>query len=804
MLRRPFCGMAAAYLLGVLTAAYGGSFGFWQLVLAVMAVALAVSAGWLRKAPPSWRMKESGGLRWRIWLGIIFIAAAALLGFGRYSAEQESREAYLPYLSDGMRLSLQGRLSGKEMKYHQYIYELTSCVIGFDQPVPCNRVLVYSDSDIASIGEILVFDGTVALWKSAVNEGNFNSREFHLARKTDFSLNDVTLMGVHGRASRWREGLWKLRLAIRGVYESMLSEEEHGVLSTMVLGDKELLDEETRHLYQTGGLSHVMAISGLHISVVGMTLYGFFRKRGVGFWMAGLLAGTVIYAYGVMSGMGTSVQRAVLMFFLMLLGQALGKSYDTLNALGVAALFLLWQNPYLTWDAGFQFSFAAVLGVAWVGSGMTVWEGRLFKLFKQMFPGVAIQLATLPLVAWHYFEVPVYAVAVNFVVLPFTGILLASGIVGGFAGLLCAPAARILFLPCRILLKINRFLCGFCEGLPGALWITGRPSFVRIMFYYALLAAVTSLARNRKRKRDCRSQGEKSGRGKNRGYVCAVFFLVLLLCVPQRRDFTLAVLDVGQGDGAFLRTGEGHTLFVDGGSSDVYQVGKYRILPFLKYQGVRQIDFWLVSHVDEDHVSGLKELLTSGYPVRHLLFSAAVVKDEAHAELVDLAEDAGTAVVYLDAGETLHLGSAALQVLFPTAKGSPGSDRNAASLVAWYEEGSFSGIFTGDIGNAQESQVLEQWRQDGYPFEELDFYKAAHHGSNYSNSEEFLQVLRPEVSVVSCGAKNSYGHPGAEAIAHMEEAGSRVYYTMESGQITVTVEDGEIVVREYLTLLESD
>ena len=795
--------MAMAFLLGILFAAYGVSPGLAGAVSGAAASAVGVLM-WRRRTEDSPPDGTSGQCRmfWRILSRILLCAILLFVGFGRYNTQQAFRETYLPYLSDGMKLSLQGRLSGKEIKYHQYVYELTSCVIGLERPVPCNRILVYSDSDIASIGEILVLDGTVSLWKGATNEGNFDAEAFYLARKTDFQVKDITLKGVYGKSSLLREGLWQLRLAIKDVYQRALSSKECGVLTTMVLGDKELLDEETRHLYQVGGLSHIMAISGLHVSVVGMTLYHFLKKRGMGFVGAGMAAGAGIYAFGTMAGMGTSIQRAVLMFFLLLLGQAFGRSYDTLNALGVAALFLLWQNPYLPWDAGFQFSFAAVLGVAWVGSSVPVKEGRYAKLLRRIFPGAAIQLATLPLVAWHYFELPVYAMAVNLAALPLTGVLLAFGIAGGFMGLWWEPPAGVLLFPCQKLLELYRFLCEFCEGLPGSLWVTGRPSLVRVVVYYVLLAALTLYLHSRKHR--TRKGAEDGQRVRKMGWVCVctVMLLLFLLCAPQKRDFVLVALDVGQGDGFFLRTGEGYTLFVDGGSLNVYQVGKYRILPFLKYQGVRQIDFWIVSHADEDHVSGLREILAAGYPVQHLVFSEAMARDEAFEGLLGLAEEAGTRVLYLNADEILHLGNAELKALLPTAGNGAGSDRNAASLVVWYEEDDFSGIFTGDIGSAQEKVLVEQWLQSGGLPGNPDFYKAAHHGSNYSNSGEFLQALHPTVSVVSCGLYNRYGHPGEEAIAHMEEAGSEVYYTMRSGQITITMEHGEVAVREYLPSLE--
>ena len=119
------------------------------------------------------------------------------------------------------------------------------------------------------------------------------------------------------------------------------------------VGEKNLLDAEVKQMYQKAGISHVLAISGLHISVIGMGLYKLLRKIKCSFLTSGVIAGTVIGGYGMMSGLGTSTIRAVLMFFVLLFGQWIGRSYDTLSALGLSAIVILLDNPYLLWYAGF-------------------------------------------------------------------------------------------------------------------------------------------------------------------------------------------------------------------------------------------------------------------------------------------------------------------------------------------------------------------------------------------------------------------------------------------------------------------
>lgn len=830
MLRRPFCGMAAGFLLGILTAAYRDRmvcFGTIPLILGLCAVLLVCTA--------------SGHLCVQVKVRIALCLLMFLAGHSRYLYAAEIRAGYEPYLRDGMQLSVQGKLAGKQFQNDQYIYELISCVAGFYEydksnsaPVPCERILVYSDSDVSSIGEILVLDGTVKLWERAVNEGGFDAASFYQARGTAFRLTDVKLIASYGKKSKWQEGLFALRLRLKQVYQNVMEADEGGIVTTMVLGDKELLKKETKRLYQEGGLSHILAISGLHISVTGMALYRLLRRGGLGFVSAGICAGVLVCAYGTMAGMGVSVQRAVLMFALLLFSYVPGRSYDTLNALGTAALFLLWKNPFLFGDAGFRFSFAAIAGVAWVGNSVIFTDTHFGKLGQKLFAGLAVQLATLPLVAWYYYEIPLYAMALNLLVLPVVGVILALGIIGGCVGLVSQTLSVLFLIPCSKLLRWCSLLCGVFTGLPGAVQMTGRPQAWRVAVYYLLLAAGTLYA-YRRQERGAGRQEQSSGRmqsvagerscagrqgkplwgtqgGVSMSDACrraavlaaAVLSLIAVLLVPARRGFELDMLDVGQGDACFIRTGQGNTIFVDGGSSNVKNVGEYRILPFLKYHGVKKIDCWFVSHADADHISGLAELFELGYPIERLVFSREIVRDAAQQELAGLADAAGAQVLYVSEGEVLHIGQAKVHAIFPP-KHWMRADRNASSLVVWYEEADFSGILTGDIGSEEERRIAE-WMQrerktwsDGAALDgQVDFFKAAHHGSNDSNSEELLNLLSPKIAVVSCSGTNRYGHPGQDAVAHMEEACGAVFYTMEGGQIKIRRGEDGILVQKYL------
>ncbi len=794
--KRPLCRIAAGFLLGILFGAYGGT---WYLVTAA-AVLLMGCTGYT----------FLGTKRW-LYAAVVFLEITAAIFFGnlRYHAAETFRQTYLQEIPDGARVSVQGRLVSKEYKNYQYLYYLTSCYVqrqdeaggskgtASNKTVPCNQVIVCVGKDSYKLGKTLVLNGTAEYWKGASNEGNFDAKTYYWSRGIDFKIKDAQILSEHGEADAVLEWLFSLRSKIAEVYAEELEEGQAGVLTTMVLGDKSILEKEEKKLYQKTGISHILAISGLHISVIGMSLYQILRKLGAGYAVAGMGAGILMAGYGGMVGMGTSVNRALLMFFLMLLAGVFGRSYDSLSALSAAALALTWENPAILFYAGFLLSFAAVTGVVYLGGFLEKQKGGEKRVLKRIAGSfldtlgvsAAIQLATIPLVAWYYYEQPTYGIFANLMVLPFMALLLYLGIVGGLLGLVLPELAKLPLFFCQVILNWYETVCKGVGSLPGAVYICGQPPVWKMAGYYLLLLFLASCLYRQKKVKD-------TGRTLNVRLFAGGAALLFCLLFHGNGGFELDVLDVGQGDGIFLQTENGITMFVDGGSSNVSKVGEYRILPFLKAKGIRQIDFWAVSHTDADHISGLMEILEEGYPVFNLLMAENIERDEAFENLCALAKKAGSNIVYGKAGDILHLGDARIELISPGAENTA-SDKNGNSLVFYYEENGFTGLFTGDVGEAQERRILSQKK-----LRQAEFYKVAHHGSGGSNSMEYLRAVAPEISVVSCAKENSYGHPAPKAVENMEDAGSTIFYTMESGRIRITREGEELVVEKYLQPLD--
>ena len=341
--------------------------------------------------------------------------------------------------------------------------------------------------------------------------------------------------------------------------------------------------------------------------------------------------------------------------------------------------------------------------------------------------------------------------------------------------------------------------------------ITGKPSEVRVVVYYGLLGAfyyVLWCGMKKKQRQMCTkgAQAEKqewirSWLGFGLGLVLVL--LLTFLFVRGKPEFELDILDVGQGDAIYLCASDGTNFMIDGGSTDVKKVGTYRILPFLKAKAIRKVDYWFVSHTDEDHISGLVEVMESGYAVGTLVLAEAQKEDEKAYRLAELAQKNGIRVCYMKAGDVLgtrkedvvnernRAGTFRIECLYPT-NNNDSEDVNDRCLVLYYEDENFSTFFGGDISSEVEEQLVSAGK-----CRQTDVLKASHHGSKYSNSDVLLHALHPRLTIASAGKKNRYGHPSPEAIARVGESGSAFYSTIDYGRIRVRFVDGEMVAEPY-------
>lgn len=548
-----------------------------------------------------------------------------------------------------------------------------------------------------------------------------------------------------------------------------------------------------------------------------MLFYGMLKKLNMPRVLSVLLCAALMTAYGDMVGMSGSAYRAVFMFGMKLLADALRRTYDMLTALSLAAVLLLLEQPLYLYQSGYLLSFGAILGIGLFSDMVSpnlesIKNKMLRKMAAALSSSLSIFLVHFPIILCSYYEFPVYSFLLNLIVIPAMSVLLVLGLlclVCGSVGGIGFCMAKLAGLCCHV------FIDGF-EGasrlslkLPLAEWIVGRPDNWKIAVFYLSVFVLYFMHVYAKRvSGGARALALNMRIGMPYWYkMIWIILSVSFLSCHSIYDTRVTFLDVGQGDGIWVESISGKHYLIDGGSTSKSEIGQYTLLPFLKYMGTSRLDAIFLTHLDEDHISGVRELLENheknsgalGIKIDRIIIAEAVIKDEAYNELKGLCEKTGIPLIYAKAGDIIGDETLYFEVLHPDSNYTPES-RNAYSLVLKLtlndKNTSFSALLTGDVEADGEERVV-QYLKGNYENAHVDVYKAAHHGSKYSNTWELISAVRPTLAVISCGEKNIYNHPHAEALENLEEAGSRIVATKDSGAVTVRIRDGGWSVEEY-------
>ncbi|WP_349944404.1 ComEC/Rec2 family competence protein [Lacrimispora sp. BS-2] len=646
------------------------------------------------------------------------------------------------------------------------------------------------------LGQLIKVKGEVQPFSPARNPGEFDSKAYYQGLGIDGKFIGKELEILDLREAPLLDGIRQAREWGRSLLYKYTSKEDAGVLTAAVLGDTRGLPEDIKSLYQKNGISHLLAISGMHMSFLGLSFYRILRKTGMGLGGAGLAGTTLVVMYGILTGSGPSVVRAVIMMSVAFLAAYLGRTYDLLSSTSLALLFLGLKSPMLLMNGGVQLSFGAVYAIGWAGPLLETWLGKKNFLSGAISTGAAVQIVTMPITLYHFYQIPFYGLFLNLLLIPLMDWVVCSGIgvifLGSFSPLLGTAAAGT----GHYILAFYEWICKSMEGLPGYSLTFGRPEPGRLAAYGLILFAGMSALNIWKEYEEHRAGENKDEKKRRTSYGLKVLFLagmycfcILLLKPGPVNGLEAVFLDVGQGDGILLRAGRSAVL-VDGGSSSKKSLGKYSLEPCLKSLGVPVIHFAFISHGDQDHLSGVAYLLENSEDIKieNLMLPYHGREDEAIKKLEELARRRRTKVKYVAGGDWVQVEGLRITCLYPGIEDRP-ETTNEESEVLKIDYGNCRMLFTGDMEERGEKELLER-AGERLLLAEVNVLKVAHHGSKYSSGEAFLDAVKPRWAVVSYGVDNSYGHPHQEVLDRLKERGTEVFKTGEGGAIKMWT-DGE-------------
>lgn len=653
-------------------------------------------------------------------------------------------------------------------------------------------VLCYmEDGGQPEMGSLVAVRGSFRAFAHATNPGEFDSADYYQIMGQQGRIMECRLLSESRTYDGFRECMYRVREYCSLLLDTCYEPEDASIMKAMLLGEKGMLDADVKALYQQNGIIHILAISGLHLSVIGFGCHAFLRKIRLPELVNIMLSIGLMYCYGTMTGMGVSMLRAYIMFALHLFAGLMGRTYDLLTAVTVAALVVLAGQPLYLRHSGFLFSFGAICGI---GIFLPAVQQNLLgqgRVQKALFTGIAVSLSTLPVYLYFYYEFPPYSVLLNLIVIPCMTLTLLCGLLGLAAAACFLPFGAAASWPAAVMLGFYERCCRFCTVLPDSRWGIGCPKPWQIFIFFTVLTGLC-IANRRLPKLYFWS-----------GVLCALSMMTAR--VPQGLQITM--VDVGQGDCIYLAEESGMHMLIDGGSSDRSDVSRYQIVPFLKHEGAFRLDAVVATHPDSDHICGIRAMLEgmreTGISIGTLYLPdvGKAGRTEEYRGLEQAAAGAGVKVCYIGAGDILQCGKVMLTCIHPE-KGLDISDTNAYSTVLYLSYGNFSALFTGDLEGAGEDKVLDRIRERP-DMQDVMLLKVAHHGSGNSTGADFLRAARPKIALISAGRNNRYGHPHEELLQRLDGCGCLIYRTQRSGAVTVRVRGGRVRVSEYLEALGS-
>ena len=693
-------------------------------------------------------------------------------------------------------------------------------------------------------GQICSVKGHFLELNPATNEGEFSLTRYYKGEGISGVFQANTIELIQGESSPFAKELFTLKQSLGNRISSLYPEETAAFLKSLFLGERSGITLSEKSLYQSAGISHILAISGLHLSLLGGFFYRLLRKIKLSSLLSSLITSFFLFSYFLFTGSSHSAFRALFMLFLRFAAIQLGKGKDLLSQLSFALLFLLWLNPLSLYSIGMQCSFFTlfVFFLLEERPGKAVRkkkEKALSKICKKhalgfskhpslllKFPAYLSKfipcllstlphrlqgsflfyLALLPLFSLTQFSFPLYAPLLNLLLLPLLPFFFLLGAVSIFLSYL--PEQDFLLL--RLLSFSSRFLLNllfqifhlFMEkslALPFSQILLGKMQVLSVMFYFLFLYLLFFFPK-----------------AKSLSLLLSLGFLLSLpLYLPKPpKELEIAALDVGQGDGFVLRKGA-LVFTIDNGSTSKNLFPEQIFFPYCKAKRIQHIDYALLTHCDRDHISGIQALLEKNPSISlsHLILPASALQDHRYDLLKRLAYNHGADVSYWQKRDELVFSEQGICLSAkktawaenPSTSKKRGPDTkghqlhircfypndstyieeaNAHSIGCLLEYGHFRMLFTGDMPKESEEALLENCREtEASPI--VDVLKLAHHGSKTSSCPSFLSETRAKFALFSYGKKNRYGHPHKSTVENCKKYRLFPLETAKLGEILI-------------------
>lgn len=639
--------------------------------------------------------------------------------------------------------------------------------------------------DIPSIkyGDSLYIEGEFKQPEEARNYKGYNYKQY---LKTKKIIGTVELEKVKILKSSNGSFIHNIQKYIRDTINGTLTDEEGNLLLAILLGDKDKLSEDIQESFKTSNLSHMLAVSGAHVSYIILGLTYVLQNSIIGKKNGKIVCIIFLLAFMAITNFTPSVTRACIMAILTLFSSIIYRKSDVYTNISVAALITLIFNPYSLLDLGFQLSYGGTIGIIIFIKRIQEKKSnsKVINYIKQMaLVSIYANIIIIPIMMYHFNTVSFTFIISNIMASPILGIIVITGFLFIIASITVKPLTRLIAIFIKPILSILIKISQICSKLPFSNILVVTPYMFNVISYYAIILYCIKSKKNNK----CKI------------IICLLIVLILINFIiyifPQK--LRIFFIDVGQGDSTLIITPDIKTVLVDGGGSDSFDVGEKVLLPYLLDRRILKVDYVLISHFDTDHCGGILTIMEK-VKVKNIIISEQAEHSENYERFKKLMIHKKIRLIEVKKGDKIKIGRySEFKILFPTSRLLSENPLNNNSIVAQFNYNNFKMLFTGDIEKLAEQQILKTEKAEI----RADILKVAHHGSKTSSIPEFIKAVRPRIALIGVGKNNTFGHPNQQTIKNLENIKCRIYRTDLQGEIIIKIDQkGRMNVKSKLKI----
>lgn len=623
------------------------------------------------------------------------------------------------------------------------------------------------------IGDILQIQGEYEQINSCKNKGVFNYEKY-LKKDNIYGKIRVSKFTIKKKSKS------RIRVPekIKEKFKNNFDVQTANYFITIILGDKSELDKQIKENFQNGGISHLLAISGMHINCIILIITYVINKTINSYKIRKLITIGILIMYGSIIEFSPSATRAIIMAIMHLMALNLLEKDNFLVNISISSFIILIISPYYLVDTGFLLSFTATISIVYVYKKLRreVSKNKIIQMIADsLILTISANILIAPIVICLFKKVSLSMIVMGIIISPFIFVIEIIGIL-----IIIIPSYILEFLKVPIELFISIF--DFLSSINFLTIYFKVPNIIQIILYYTIIIKFLF-----KPKRKIINE--------------ILTYIIVISIISQLvqssysmlfRKFEINLIDVGQGDSILIVTPKNKKILIDGGGNENYDIGANVLIPYLLNKRIKQIDYLIISHFDTDHVGGTLRVLEK-LKVKQVIISQQKEDSSNFQKFLEITKKRNIKITVVKAGDIIQIEkNIYIEVLWPTKKLEISTNPlNNNSIVAKLIYNNTSILFTGDIEAEAEKELVKKY---GHKLKS-DILKVSHHGSKTSSTQDFIDKVNPKIALIGVGYKNKFDHPSYTTIKTLEKRKIKIYRTDLMGEINIKIKNSKIMCK---------